>query len=108
MATQGIVSMVRDGEVVLKFVAGCDGMKAEHLANILRVGGVVPSLEQAYELATAVGFGSTDSLVVLDPTDYLYKGYDEVGRLYRSTFNDPNFNPRWKRGTADYTEVVDL
>lgn len=26
--------------------------------------------------------------------------------LYKETFQDPKFNPRWANGTADYTEVV--
>lgn len=108
MATQGVVTIKHDDKVVMKFVAGCDGMKAPLLARRLRESGEVPSLEAAYDLATKVGFGSESCLVVMDETREVFRGDEDLGPLYRQTFDQAEFNPRWEYGTADYIIVVDL
>jgi hypothetical protein len=108
MATQGLVTVRRKGKVALKIVAGCNGMQAAMLARKLRAKKEVPTLKEAYDLAVSTKFGSGECLVVINETGELYKGDEEVGPLYRETFDQPRFNPRWKQGTADHIILVDL
>jgi hypothetical protein len=98
MATQGLVSVVRDGKVVLKVITGCDGYNARLLANEL-VRGKCLDLEYVYNLALAMNFGGRISLVVMNADDVLSE--DEVSSLYRETFDNPRFNPRWASGMID-------
>ncbi len=113
MATQGLVTIRKAGAVVMKFVAGSDGQHAEKLAQWLNTHGVPATLIEAQELALARNFGSRDTLVVVD-TDLVryqddeYPDLPEQESLYRKTFEDPAFNPRWSLGIADYTVIIDL
>lgn len=108
MATQGLVTVVKDGRVVMKIITGSDGMHAPTLASVLKASRQVPQLEEAYKLALSLGFGSRGSLVVMNETQELFHGDDDLSSLYRETFGQPEFNPRWKQGTADHIEVVVL
>ena len=97
------------GKVAMKIVAGCDGMNARKVANAIKKLGRLPSLTEAYNIAQGIGFGSEESLVVSGVKKSKFKGSGEpLPRLYRQTFNQPRFNPRWKHGTADHIEVVEL
>ena len=119
MATQGIVSVVRGGAVLLKVVAGSDGYNAPKLAEALRAWFEANEFlyatddermdaRTAYCLASMIGFGADCDRVVVMPDEVFHQCDDELGPLYRQTFADPRFNPRWEYGTADYIEVVDL
>lgn len=93
----------------MKIVAGCDGMNARKVANAIKKLGRVPTLTEAYNIATKAPFGSEESLVVMGKQRSKFKGSKEpLGPLYRQTFNQPRFNPRWEYGTADHIVVVDL
>lgn len=107
MATQGIVSVVRGGETVLKCVTGCDGYNAEKLADAIRARGMLTAAE-AHALALEVGYGCDRCLVVQDVNGDVYHGDDDLEPRYRATFSDPRFNPRWESGTAHHTVIVDL
>ena len=107
MATQGIVSVREHDEVIMKVVAGSDGYNASKVATKLR-GEWPVSAERAYDIAIQEVFGSVHDLVVQTIGEDLYKGDDELNPRYRTTFADPNFNPRWEHGTADHVEIVDL
>lgn len=106
--TQGLVSIRKDGKVVMKIVAGNDGMNAKALADKIKHLGVVPTPTIAMVMARQCGFGSTNTLVVVEKSATHYDGDGEPGPLYLETFHLPNFNPRWEQGTADFTEIVDL
>jgi hypothetical protein len=106
--TQGLVSICVAGKVVLKFVAGNDGYNAEKVGARIKSSGLPRSLEDAHRLAIDEGFGCDDCLVVLDAEQSFFKGDDELSYLYRSTFSEPGFNPRWSRGTCEYLCVVDM
>ena len=110
MATQGIVSIRKAGKVQMKLIAGMNGRKAPELAQELKKLGRVPSLEDAYEIALDIGFGGGEyTLVVVDEHgSYDRTGEEPLNKRYRETFEDPEFNPRWAWGTADYVEIVDL
>lgn len=106
--TQGIVSVVKDGAVRLKIITGSDGMQAPKIAKAIREMGRVPTTDEAYNMAMRLGFGHKHSLVTMNETGERFDGHGELHPLYRSSFADPRFNPRWEQGTADYIEVVEL
>jgi hypothetical protein len=108
MATQGLVTIVKDGHVAMKFIAGSDGMNAIVLEREIRKLGRVPSLVEGYELALGADFGSEDSLVVMGIEGIETQAPEELHERYRATFQDPRFNPRWESGTADYVKIVRL
>ena len=108
MATQGLVTVLKGGRVVMKIITGSDGMHAPKLASKLRSFGRVPALDEAYRFALSLGFGSSASLVVMNERSTFFFGDDELSPLYRETFDQPEFNPRWRQGTADHVEVVTL
>lgn len=107
MATQGIVSVREHGEVVMKVVAGTDGYNAQKVATRLQREWPV-SPETAYDIAVQEVFGTVHDLVVLTLGKALFKGDEEIHPRYHETFSDPQFNPRWEQGIADYVEVVDF
>jgi hypothetical protein len=106
MATQGLVSVTRNGKVVAKAVAGCDGYNANKLAQAIQANGYFDA-EIIAGVAKDVGFGCDDCLVVMDSQGSIIAG-DEPGPLYRQQFSDPLFNPRWECGICAHTEVVEL
>ena len=109
MATNGIISIVQGGEVLVKCVAGCNGMKAPQLAEILRLffQNRDMNLPKIYQICRNNDFGCKSCLVV-QTKDSFISDDDELPELYKEKFNDPRFNPRWSLGTAAYTEVVEI
>jgi hypothetical protein len=116
MSTQGLVSIVdQEGRVLYKLITGADGFNAPEVARraplIIAAGGGALELR---EMAIEVGFGADDSesFVVQDrERDYGPAGedwFDELPASYREHFGDPRWNPRWRHGTAEYTEVVQV
>ena len=105
MATQGVVSVVRDGSVIVKAVCGSNGMKAPALAQLIREG-TLDSIEAIWNAAREAEFGTTACLVVMDGEQHRFEGDADVGPRYRKKFSDPEFNPRWEHGTADFVEIV--
>lgn len=57
MATQGMVTVMKDGAVLMKVVAGCDGQNARLLARVIGAAKQVPDVRTAYRTALQVGFG---------------------------------------------------
>lgn len=112
MATQGIVSVLVNGRVVCKAIAGCGGMEAPYLASLIAQERLVDPGE-IHDLATRVGFGCRACLVVRGE-DGRWTPSHAVGsgpltdERYARTFGDSRFNPRWERGAADYVEIVEL
>lgn len=108
MATQGIVSIVRDGKVQFKAVAGCDGMNAPALAKAIRERPPA-SIDEFYSLCDHFGFGCAGCLVVQNADADKFMGADgPLSSDYCDKFSDPRFNQRWDYGTADYVEVVEI
>lgn len=108
MATQGVVSVLSGGRVLMKLVAGIDGDLAQEVATELEACWPL-TVDEAYDLALNIGFGFEYSLVV--QTEEGIRHCDGDGRLkdrYYETFQDPRFNPRWRRGTADHVVVVEV
>lgn len=105
---QGLVTIRSGGNVVMKIVAGCDGQFAKTVADRLRaVWPVNP--EQAYKIAEETGFGCNGCLTIVTESGIVLRGVAEVlPPRYRETFHQPDFNPRWREGTAEFLEIVDL
>jgi hypothetical protein len=108
LATQGLVSITQKGKVMMKIVAGCNGNNALDVAIKIRELGRMPKAEEAYRIARNCEFGSYRDLVVIDRRKITKDSDRRIPKLYRETFDDPRFNPRWKHGTANFTEIVDL
>ena len=108
MATQGLVTIQKGGEVVMKIVAGSDGMHANSLVSAIRELGRVPRLEEAYDLAQEAGFGSEDDLVVVGRNGMFHQTGEQLPPSYQRTLHQPRFNPRWSSGTADFIRIVKL
>ena len=111
MATQGLVTVKSGDKVLMKVVAGCDGNNAQKLADKLKDTWPVDAFK-AYQLAQEVGFGDEDCLVAITISEAVSGGDkvgdEELGPLYRTTFQQPEFNPRWENGTADHVIVINV
>jgi len=105
--THGLISVTVNNQVVMKLIVGCNGYNFKKVVKQLKEEWPV-SLERAYEIASVNYFGSVDCLVVIDENSVIYKGDDMLSPLYRETFADPNFNPRWECGLTDEFEIVEF
>lgn len=105
MGTQGLISVVKDRQVIYKLVCGQNGSLVLDVAEEI-LGFLVAHPESGSKIAQIHGMGSEVCLVLITPTEI--HASQPVGPRYRETFNDPWFNPRREDGTANYTAVVDL
>lgn len=129
MATQGIVTLMKDRKVFAKIVAGDNGAKAVDVAQALAEASQKnDNLDHTSFMMAAVahslGCPSCLTVVFRHPDDE--EGMVRVcssatsgmkvrrddsdsdyGR-YARTFDIPTFNPRWSGGTADYCYIVNL
>jgi hypothetical protein len=119
MGIQGVLSICKGGEVTAKVVAGCNSKGIPALAAAIRATAKMPGPWELSVLCRKHKVGCDHCLVILTPEAVLLdateiKNPEELEnrlsghKLYRETFSDPRFNPRWPRGTADFVEVVDL
>ena len=108
MATQGLVTIVKDDEVQMKIITGTDGYNADKLADWLRKNPEAKP-QEVYDKALSLSFGSKTSLVVQYAPDKRVADpdMDDLPDLYREKFSEPEFNPRWRHGTADHIVVID-
>jgi len=115
--TQGLLTITLEGRVVLKAVCGCDGENVHSLAEEIKRNGFAPSARQMESMAEEHGFGCKNCRVILtgfkrgvqihtksEPPDV----DGDPWKLYRSSFANPNFTPRWERGDGAITEIVVL
>lgn len=106
--TQGLVTILRSGKVVMKAVAGCEGYEGAKLTDAVVSGRIPLTLDAVYGEARRIGFGSPDDLVVWTADDDLRAFSDDLPPLYRPTFNQPRFNPRWESGFVYHLWVVEM
>lgn len=114
MGTQGIISLMRNGQVVRKIVTGCNGMQVPRLAAAIRTD-PTDDPQKLLELAVAAKLTCGCLVIQVSPTEFVVpEGQDEFetdtpdGRRWRDTFHNSIFNPRWENGTAAYCEIVHL
>jgi len=106
MATQGIISIVKNNEVIFKCIAGCNGMTANKTAKELKKI-ENPTLDEVYNICKSNDFGC-ECLIV--QTKDSFKGAEEdeeLPELFKLKFNEPSFNPRWECGLASYVEIIE-
>lgn len=113
MATQGVVSILRGGRVIMKIVVGCNGYTAEKLAGALEKL-PAPTVADAIRLSDDFDFGCRICRVVVaelpggSPEIHTVGDFNGDGNfdLYRETFALPEFNPRCERGDGAVTRLV--
>lgn len=107
--TNGLVSVLRNDEVIVKVVAGCNGYLSTDLSTAIQKDNISDP-EAIFNLAKKIGFGSQDCLVVQDHCVNFYDGDESLGILYydQLKFKDPKFNPRWECGICSCTEIVHI
>lgn len=106
MGTQGVVSLVRDGQVIVKAVCGCGGYRAEDLAREIITHGI-STAPLVYDAARKIEFGCIDCLTVMDGYGAIFYGAQpEPPDRYIETLQDPQFNPRWELGTVGCLFIV--
>ena len=114
MATQGLITVTRHNKSAVKIVTGADGYNISTAVKQLRQHikanpDTWQDLPKLYLIAQMAGFGSPDSLIVFDSQHhYQETGDDELPPLYLETFDKPGFNPRWSKGIAEYSEIIEL
>ena len=99
--TQGLITVMINGSVAMKIVAGCNRNKATEVAKRIRALKKLPTAEEAYQIAEDESFGSEDCLVVMDDSKEVHKTDEELDSRYRRTFHQPKFNPRWDCGSVE-------
>ena len=107
MATQAIVSLVKNGHTFIKIICGCDGYNAEKLVKILKEDRP-DNIKDIYIMALESGLGCKECLVVMNSENIVFDGDENIDQLYREKFDDPSFNTRWKMGTADIVIVLKI
>lgn len=107
MATQGIVSVVdKDNKTLYKVITGCNGYNAKMLAKSIEMLAKI-SVSEILRVAHESSYGCKDCLFVMDKDNtYTYHGQQVHMPQYRQHFDDPKFNPRWERGTADHVILI--
>lgn len=106
MATQGMVTVLASSnKVVAKIVCGCNGQLAQGVGDAIAER---PNLhtDALYEIASEMGFGCKDCLVAMSEDEIVYRGDGEISSLYRETFSQPYYNPRWLRGDGAMISLV--
>ncbi len=83
------------------------GYNSEKLVKILKED-QLDNIKDIYIMALESGLGCKECLVVMDRENAIFEGDENMSPLYRETFDDPSFNPRWKRGTADIVTVLNI
>jgi hypothetical protein len=107
MATQAIISLVKNGHTFIKIICGCDGYNSDKLVKIIK-DEQPDNIKDVYIMALEAGFGCKECLVVMDSENIVFDGDEKVGQLYRETFDNPSFNPRWKMGIADIIVILKI
>ena len=114
MATQGLLTIMKDNKVKYKIIAGCNGFNIDKVKEKILMTEphiLFSSSELVISIllhtgAILLNFGCKDCLVVISEYGGYYQFKEPLSSLYGETFNQPEFNPRWEYGTADYVEVL--
>ena len=109
MSTPGLVTIRKDGQVVMKLAAGCSGMYKGAVADAIRELNRVPTFDEAKKIAGAADFGCENCFVVMDGEDIFWPEEDGTPpEHFRSTFSDPSRNPHWMFGDSVELEIVEF
>jgi len=113
MGTQGMLTIMKDDEVLYKVICGCNGYNISNLAreiNNMKVSDI--SDVMLYYIALRY-VGCPDCLVVQSKKRIIYQGrlvrpneYSDTWKRYIKYFRKYDFNPRWDRGEVEYFTAV--
>ena len=106
--TQGLLTITRDGKVIFKIVAGCNGYNLPELIAAVKRLPQPWTRQSLYEAAERVEFGDQACLVVQGESGAMFLGGGSLDASYREKFSEPEFNPRWSHGTADYSAAIEI
>ena len=110
MSTNGMISLVKGGKVIIKIIAGCDGYNAEKTAieimKYLQIDGDEIYLSDLFEICKLKKFGCDDCLTIMNESKSLSRAQSVEPKEYRETFEDPQFNPRNKNGSVEYLFII--
>lgn len=111
MATQGVLSIVVNGKVILKLVTGSNGYDIPKIAEEVKRKRIV-NIEDLKALCYEMDFTPPYLTIQSSPTDFWCieedTNLEDLNELFEIKFNEPEFNPRWSCGLADYVEVVEF
>jgi hypothetical protein len=109
MATNGLITIIKDGRVYRKITAGCNGraawLAAEAVAERFRQGHE-PYLCQLARICITAGLGCDDCLVASDLQYHEGDVDKDFLQLEFAHWNEPLFNSRWERGSAPYNALI--
>lgn len=110
MGKQGMISIIKDGNVITKIISGCNGNNTEivvkEIIQYMSHGGDPECLEDIYRISEEKDMGCIDCLIVMSKDKFLYKGLEDISNLYKEEFEDPKFNPRWECGIAGILFII--
>jgi hypothetical protein len=104
---QAIISLVKDGHTFIKIICGCNGDNSEKLVEAIK-NDRPDNIKDIYIMALENGLGCVECLVVMNDERVIFGGDENIDPLYRETFDDPSFNPRWKVGIADIVTILNM
>jgi hypothetical protein len=106
--THGMIVLTRNGKVVFKVIARCDGYVADAVCSRIASEAAPLSVQRLWDIANEEGFGCDGCRVVLGVTDALAGGEELIPNC-RRTFADPRDNPLWwGRGICENYKLVAL
>lgn len=111
MATQGLIGITKNGKTQLKLIAGSDGYNVPAMSKWIKSNPNATN-EDIWEQAKKM-FGKHSLVMQLSPSEVICDNEWAKPRLdseclYRTMFEKPDFNPRWKLGTAEYFETFEI
>lgn len=114
MATNGLVSIVKDGKTLMKVTAGFNGYEAPVLRALIESNlEKATSPSEVFLMAQQVGFGCKECLVLMydDGKTCLYDEselFESEMKTLATNFDNPYWNGRSTTGYADYIEIINL
>ena len=105
-----LISVIFNGKVVMKIIAGSDGKNAEKVADLIKDGWPI-DIHRAYDIAVYHEFGTYDTLVVMTKAGTEYLGIDPIegfSDIYRKTFSNPEFDPSKNLKTSDNVIIIEV
>lgn len=102
----GLVSVLKDGQVVLKIITSYHGERARAVAKTIRKMKRVPTMKEARHIAENAGFGNRNVRVVITKGNLHL--FEQGWNFYSTSFHDPWYNPLGNKYYEAYFEVVNL
>lgn len=121
MATQGLLTITKNGQTHIKVVVGSDGYNVQKLADLIKERNLWDKPNKLWEACDDANFGTILNGRVIqygkdgklfitnhDSDNGTKSSIEEESlNLYIDKWSIPDFNPRWEYGTAPYILVVE-